>query len=380
MTSALVIGGGVIGASCAYQLARAGARVTVLDRAAGPAEGSTGRATGGFRAQYATAINVRLSLLARRLLATFEAETGVDPDFAPVGYLWLATTAANLAELRTAHAVQRAEGLHEAAIVTPAEIHARNPHAELTGVVGGAWCPSDGVIRPREILRGYLAAAARAGATIHWSTAPEAFERTGDHITAVRTADATFTADVIINAAGAWAAPLAALAGVAIPITPLRRQVAITAPTTLPETLPMTIWDDGFHLRVRDGRVLLLKPTPGDPADAYNDRVEPAWLDMIAALAPARIPALRGVAIDREASWAGLYEMSPDHHALLGFAPGCANLLLVNGSSGHGVMHAPALGLLAAELATARPPSLDVHALRPERFAEGDPIRGSALL
>jgi sarcosine oxidase subunit beta len=143
----------------------------------------------------------------------------------------------------------------------------------------------------------------------------------------------------------------------------------------------MTIWDDGFHLRVRDGRVLLLRPTPGDPADPWSDRVDPAWLDDIARDAPVRVPALRGVAIDRASAWAGLYEMSPDHHALLGWAPGCDNLLLVNGSSGHGVMHAPALGQLAAEIAAfgaAR--SLDVHALRPSRFADGEPIGGAALL
>jgi sarcosine oxidase subunit beta len=146
--------------------------------------------------------------------------------------------------------------------------------------------------------------------------------------------------------------------------------------------VPLTIWTaDGFHLRVRDGRVLLLRPTPGNPADPWCTDVDPAWLDDIAALAPSRVPALRGVALDRPRAWAGLYEMSPDHHALLGFAPACANLLLVNGSSGHGVMHAPALGLLAAELAadgTAR--SLEIRPLRPSRFDEGDPVRGSSLL
>ncbi|HET9626457.1 MAG TPA: FAD-dependent oxidoreductase [Kofleriaceae bacterium] len=380
---ALVIGAGVIGASVAFHLARAGLRVTVIDRGDAPGTGSTGRATGGFRAQYATAINVRLSLLARDQLRRFRDDTGVDPELRPVGYLWLATGDAALAELRAAHQVQRAEGLAEAVLLAPDEIAAVNRFVALDGVRGAAWCPSDGVLRPLAILRGYLAGAARLGATVRWAEPALGVERDRDgRITAVVTARDRVTPAIVVDAAGAWAAPVAALAGVALPVTPLRRQVAITAPTdALPADFPMTIWDDGFHLRVRDGRVLLLQPTPGDPGDRWNDRVEPAWLDAIAATAPRRVPCLRGVALDRAAAWAGLYEMSPDHHAVLGWAPTCGNLLLVNGSSGHGVMHAPALGLLAAELAAhGAPRTLDVHALRPSRFAEGAAIRGGALL
>lgn len=380
-----MVGAGVIGASCAVHLARAGLRVTVVDRGTAPGAGSTSRATGGFRAQYATAINVRLSLLARGKLRTFRDETGVDPGFRPVGYLWLATHDAALAELRAACALQRREGLDDAAVLAPGDIAALNPQISLDGVLGGAWCPSDGVTRPMEILRGYLEAAARLGVTVQWGEPAIAVERAqgeAGRITAVVTSRASYPAGIVINATGAWAAGFARLAGVELPVAPLRRQVAITEPTAaLPASFPMTIWDDGFHLRVRDDRVLLLQPTPGDPGDPWSTAVEPAWLDAIAAVAPVRVPALRGVALDRPRAWAGLYEMSPDHHAIVGWAPGCANLLLVNGSSGHGVMHAPALGQLAAELAVhgaAR--SLDIHALRPTRFAEGDPVTGPSLL
>jgi sarcosine oxidase subunit beta len=380
---AVVVGAGVIGASCAVHLARAGLRVTVVDRGAVPGAGSTARATGGFRAQYATAINIRLSLLARDRLRGFRDDTGVDPGFVPVGYLWLATSDASLAELRAGHELQRREGLGEAALVGLDEIRAINRFVALDGVVGGAWCPSDGLMRPTEILRGYLETAGRLGVTLRWGEPATAIERdAAGRITAVVTPRATYPAGIVVNAAGAWAAELGRLAGVDVPVVPLRRQVAITEPTgALPATFPMTIWDDGFHLRVRDDRVLLLRPTPGDPDDPWSLAVDPAWLDDIAARTASRVPALRGVALDRARAWAGLYEMSPDHHAILGWAPGCPNLLLVNGSSGHGVMHAPALGLLAAEIATSGAArSLDVHALRPSRFAEGDPVRGSALL
>jgi sarcosine oxidase subunit beta len=144
----------------------------------------------------------------------------------------------------------------------------------------------------------------------------------------------------------------------------------------------MTIFvDDGFHLRVREGRVLLLWPTPGAPGRPFDASVEPGWIDAVAAKARARVPLLREVAIDRERSWAGLYEMSPDKHALLGAAPDCPNLYLINGSSGHGVMHAPALGQLLAEIILDGAAStLDVAPLRPSRFAEGEPNAVSELL
>lgn len=373
---AIVIGAGVIGASCAVHLARAGMRVLVLDRAAGPGAGSTGRATGGFRAQFATAINIKLSLLAREALLRFHDDTGVDPRLHRVGYLWLAATEAELAALRTAHALQQHEGLTEAKLLGRGDIAAVNASIATHDLVGAAFCPTDGVLRPLELLRGYLETAARLGVEIRWN---ESIVALGDR--AVKTATATYATGLVVNAAGAWAAPLARLAGIELPVVPLRRQVAITQPTdAVPVRTPLTIWlSDGFHFRVRDHRVLLLRPAPGDP-DPWSDRVDPAWLDAIADVVPRRIPALRGVALDRGGAWAGLYEQSPDGHALLGRLPG-ANMLFVNGSSGHGVMHAPALGLLAAELAVhGRTRTIDARILRPSRFAEGEPIVGPALL
>ena len=377
---AIVIGAGVVGASCAYHLARAGLRVIVVDRAPEPGAGSTARATGGFRAQFGTAINIRLSLLARDRLRAFADETGVDPGFAPVGYLWLATSDAELAVLREANALQRREGVTDARIIVRSDVAAINPFVERDGIVGGAWCPSDGVLRPMAILRGYLDAAVRLGAELRWNEPVVAVERERDRIVAVVTPTARYVAGVVVDAAGAWAASVARLAGIELPIVPLRRQVALGMPATpLPATFPLTIWlDDGFHLRVRDDHVLLLRPSPGDPADAWNDRVDPAWLDDIAVHVAHRVRV--PIAIDRARSWAGLYEMSPDGHAIVGATPGCANLMFANGSSGHGVMHAPALGLLIAELARGVAPTIDVHALRPSRFGERAGVAGSTLL
>jgi sarcosine oxidase subunit beta len=383
--SVAVVGGGVIGASVAYHLAVRGIRdVVILDRAAGPGEGSTGRATGGFRAQFASAINVRLSLLAREKLLRFGQEIGADAGYLPAGYLWLAGTEAELAELRASRVLQQAEGLHEAVEVESEQIARLNPALRLDGLIGGTYCPTDGFIEPGRILEGYLAAARRHGVRIEWQTEVTGFTRRDDgRIVAVQTSRGVIGVDGVVNAAGAWAAPLARMAGVDLPVTPLRRQVAITTPCDLlPPAMPMTIFaGDGFHLRVRDGRVMLLQPSPGVPGQPFDIRVDPAWIDAVTKTAHRRVPVLQRAAIDRPGCWAGLYEVSPDKHAILGAAAGCANLFLINGSSGHGVMHAPALGQLLAEIiCDGQASTLDVTALRPSRFDEGAPNPVSGLL
>jgi len=381
-----VIGGGVMGASAAYHLAARGQRdVVILDRADGPGAGSTGRATGGYRAQFGTAINVRLSLLAREKLLGFADETGVDPGYLPAGYLWLATSAAELEALRAGREVQHAEGLREAVAVSPDDIARLNPAIRPEGIVGGAFCPTDGFIRPLKILEGYLAAAARLGVRVEWGAEVTALRRDGSgRIVGVDTAGGPIAVEGVVDAAGPWAASVAAMAGIALPVTPLRRQIATTTPCDLlPADMPMTIWaGDGFHLRVRDGRVLLLWPTPGVPEHPFDASVDPAWVDAVVAMAHARVPVLRRATIDRAASWAGLYEMSPDKHAILGAAPECPNLYFINGSSGHGVMHSPALGQLLAEIiCDGRASSLDASCLEPSRFEAGTRIpMGSDLL
>ncbi|HUM11256.1 MAG TPA: FAD-binding oxidoreductase [Myxococcaceae bacterium] len=362
----LVVGGGVVGWSVAHHLARRGAgRIAVADRGGG----STERATGGFRAQFATEVNVRLSLLSRQKLLVFGEETGVDPGFVPAGYLFLAGTEAQREQLAAAREVQRAAGCEEAAPLEVKEIVRLAPWIRPLGVVGGMFSAADGFIRPMEIRRGYMESALQAGVQ-RLEAEVVGIERTRDALR-VRTPAGTHEAGVVVNAAGAWAGRLGAMVGVEIPIEPLRRQVAVTVPTdALPPSMPMIIYPDGFHLRVRDGRVLLLWPSDG-AADPFDVSVEPEWTRTVLAAARERVPALARVPL--ESTYAGLYEMSPDEHALLGLAPGLERLFLVNGSSGHGVMHAPALGQLAAEMLTGRAPSLDVTALRPARFAEGRP-------
>ncbi|MDQ3793470.1 MAG: FAD-binding oxidoreductase [Actinomycetota bacterium] len=380
----VVIGAGVVGASVAYHLAAGGCGpVLVLERGRGPGRGSTGRATGGFRAQFGSGINVGLSLLSREKLRRFEEELGVDPGFRPRGYLFLAADEAQLEALREARGVQEAAGFEEAREVKLAEIAEINPAVRVEGLAGGVYGPTDGFIRPTEILRGYVEGAERLGVEFEYGAACEGFEFDGEGISAVRTRNGEVAAGAVINAAGPWAGVVAREAGIDLPVRPLRRQVAITHPfDALPEEMPMTVFVvDGFHLRVRDGRVMLLLPDDPDAEDPFDQSVEESWLASVLETARSRLPCLEEASIDRERCWAGLYEMSPDGHALLGGAEEVRNFYLANGSSGHGVMHAPALGQLLAEVildGAAR--TLDAHALRPSRFVENEPNLAPTLL
>jgi sarcosine oxidase subunit beta len=382
----VIIGGGVVGASVAYHLAARGVRdVLVLERGTRPGAGSTGRATGGFRAQFGTRVNVRLSLLSREKLLRFEEETGVDPGFRQYGYLFVAGSEEELRELVSAQAVQHECGLAEAREVGAGEVARLNPALNREGVAGGVYCPSDGFIRPLEILRGYTEAAARLGARfLHGVVVEGVRADEGGRVGRLLTTAGEVSAGAFVNAAGAWAGELGRVLGVEVPVTPLRRQVATTRPIDLlPEAMPMTIYaGDGFHLRVRDGRVLLLWPEDDPRAeDPFDTSVDEEWLKAVVSKAHARVPCLREARLDRGACWAGLYEMSPDRHAILGRAEGFDNLYLANGSSGHGVMHSPALGQLLTEIILeGHAHTLDVQALRPSRFAEGEPNVGPALL
>jgi sarcosine oxidase subunit beta len=381
----LVIGAGVIGASVAYHLARRGCGpILVLERNGSPGQGSTSRATGGFRVQFGSETNVRLSLLSREKFLRFEEELGVDPGYRSCGYLFLADDEAQFDALRGAQDVQRAAGLEETREVTPSEVEDINPAIRANGLTGGVFCSTDGFIRPMQILRGYTEGATRLGVRFEYGVECTGFEFDGSgRVSAVRTSDGDVAVGSVVNAAGAWAALVARNAGLDLPVEPLRRQAAVTHPfDALPEDMPMTIFiEDGFHFRVRDGRVLLLWPDKPLVADPFDTTVSDAWLESVVQKARSRVPSLSQTSIDREKCWAGLYEMSPDGHALLGRAPGLVNLYLVNGSSGHGVMHAPALGQLLAEIIVdGAAHTLDAHALRPSRFAEGEPNLALTLL
>ncbi len=375
----LIVGGGVVGASIAYHLAARGEKnVLVIDAGNEPGAGSTSKATGGFRCQFGTEIGVKLSLLARQELLHFEEELGIDSGYRPCGYLFISKDERQMSILRSAKAVQQGAGLREVREVSPDEIAQRNPAVRLDGVVGGTFCSIDGFIKPMNILKGYMEGAKRLGVPFEFGTRCLGFSVNGrgasTRVDEVRTSKETLRIGNVVNAAGAWAAIIGRMAGIDLPITPAKRQVAVSHPTELlPEDAPMTIFtEDSFHFRVREGRILLLLPVDFPTRDPFDTSFEEPWIGSVMARARECVPTLASLPIDRTNCVAGLYEMSPDRHQLLGRAPGFENFYLANGSSGHGVMHSPSLGqLLAEEILDGKATSLDITPLRPSRLAEG---------
>ena len=214
--------------------------------------------------------------------------------------------------------------------------------------------------------------AKRLGVEFEFGTRVQSVSVHGDRLTEVQTSRGAISVGAVVNAAGAWAGEIAQMSGYDLPVKPVPRQVAATSPTDLlPGSMPMTIFTrDGFHLRVRDGRVLLIWTTKDLPPSSFNTSVDPRLLEETYARAVLNVPILRGARIDPDFSWAGLYEMSPDKTAILGKSP-LGNLFLINGSSGHGVMHSLALGDLLSQVMLGQPTDIDIEPLSLERFEKG---------
>jgi sarcosine oxidase subunit beta len=385
----VVIGGGVIGSSIAYHLAERGSTKTlVLERASRPGEGSTGKATGGVRAQFATDINIRMSLYSIEFLARFRDATGHASGYKPAGYLFLATTPEQFDYLRRVRERQLAAGLKDVELVS-AETAARMlPQLSVEDVAGGSFCATDGFISPLDVMHGFMSRAREGGARLSCETEVTGIELDARGIAGVTTTRGRISTRTVVSAAGAWAAEVARLAGVEVPVVPLRRQIVATEPSTaLPPEFPMVIdMSDGFHFRPRlaegrpTGGALLAWPDPSE-TPGFREGVEPSFVGKILRRAARRVPALASARADHQHSRSGLYEMTPDHHAIIGRAPGIEGLFLANGFSGHGVMHSPAAGRIVADLILdGRCELFDSAALGLERFAEGKTIEETVVL
>jgi sarcosine oxidase subunit beta len=373
MASTVIIGAGVLGASAAFHLAQRGQRhLVVIDRADGPARGGTGRALGVFVSPDANAADIQLSLLARDRLLAFRVDTGVDPGYRTVGCLRPAETSAELERLRAGVAAQQAAGLIEAMELEDERVGWLHPALDRSGLAGAVFCPTDGTMRPSEILRGYIAAAVRLGVRFEWNVEVHELDRVnGGPVRGVRTSAGTVAADRVVNAAGPWAGALGHSCGLAVPIAPLCRHVAVTHPTAaVSASAPVTEFaSDGLQVVVREGRVALSSRGPATGSAPRGPAVDEAWLASVLQRARAHLPVLAEVTVDRGASWTGLEATTPDGRAVLGAHPGAPNYFVVCGGCANGVMHAPALGHLLASLIVDGRTTIDVGALAPSRFA-----------
>ena len=379
----VIIGAGIVGSSIAYHLTAAGCKnVLVIERETAQGKGSTGKSMGGVRAQFSTPISIQMSLYSIPFYGTFEERLGHPSGYRPQGYLFCATSNKHLDYLRTNYEKQVALGLKDARLLQADDIRYLFPQLRGDDIVGGSFCSSDGFVDPYSAMIGLMTRATEQGAMLWKNTSVTAISRSNGKITAVVTSKGSVSTQTVVNCAGPWAASIGRMVAVELPVEPLRRMLVPTEPfDQFPHTAPMIIdMTSGFHFRP-EGLGFLMAWNDPEETPGYKTDFDPGFIEKILTRAADRVPVFENVAVNPKRAWAGLYEMTPDHHPILGEAPEVPGFYLANGFSGHGVMHAPATGKILSDLILKGKCDLvDTSLLSLNRFAEGRLIEETAVL
>jgi len=366
----VIIGGGVVGCSLAYHLALRGLRdVLVVERDA-VGSGTTSKAAGGIRAQFSTETEIRFSLESIAVFERFVEEFGLDPGYRKIGYLFLISDRDDLAGFQERMALQRRLGV-DVRLISPEDARALVPALHVDDLIGAVWGPQDGMAGPAEVTAGYARRARELGARIEEGVDVTAVVVEHGRVTGVRTAQGDVGTRIVINAAGPTAARVAQLAGVGIPVLPRRRHIFYTEPfPEIPGPVPLTTdRASGFYFRKEMDQLLL---SPGDVEDIGTDLAAPVdWSRVEETVEKAlhRLPIVEKARV--AGGWAGLRPLTPDDHAIIGWAPGVEGFFLAVGFGGHGFQHSPATGRHVAEWLVEGKPSLDLSLFDPARFARG---------
>ncbi len=378
-----MIGAGIVGSSIAFHLTQAGCKnVLVIERETRQGLGSTGKSMGGVRAQFATDVNIRMSLYSIPFLARFEEATGHPSGYKPHGYLFMATNDWHMNYLRRNSARQKALGLKNVELLSPDDIRKVLPQLRSDDIVGGSLCSTDGFVDPESVMNGFMARAIERGAELWRGTPVTGIYTDHSAVSGVLTLRGGVSAPVVVNAAGPWAAVVARMAGVDLPVQPLRRMLVPTEPFPgLPDHLPMMIdMSTGWHFR-QEGMGLLMAWAHPDEQPGFRTDFDLTYIEKSLTHAAARVPLFANLEVNPRRCWAGMYAMSPDHHAILGPSPDLRGFYFANGFSGHGVMHSPATGRILADLILkGETHLLDAQDLNVQRFAEGRAIEETAIL
>ncbi|MEU4625169.1 FAD-binding oxidoreductase [Actinoplanes sp. NPDC023801] len=365
----VVIGGGAMGTSIAFHLAEAGVRDVVLLERDELGTGSTCKAAGGVRAQFSDRINIELGARSLEAFARFGARPGQEIDLHRVGYLFLLSTPADVASFERDVALQNEMGV-DSRIISVAEAKKLSPLIETDGLLAAAWSPDDGHCTPESVVLGYATGARRHGATLRTGVTVTGIDMAGGEARTVHTDRGPITAGTVICAAGAWSAAVGAMAGTELPVTPLRRQIIFTEPMPdLVEVVPFTIDFSSTYYFHREGRGLLMGMSDPEQEPGFHLDYSDAWLPRLGAAIERRAPGLLDVGL--RDGWAGLYEVTPDHNAIIGRSTTTPNFLYATGFSGHGFLQAPAVGEVIRDLYLGREPVVDVSPLTTDRFAAG---------
>jgi sarcosine oxidase subunit beta len=374
--SVVIAGGGVMGVSAAYHLAcRGQTDVLLLERSELLGQGATGKCAGGIRHQFGTEINIRLSIESIRMLECFEIEPGQAIGLQQCGYLFLLTRPDDIAAFERTVALQRKLGVMTEWL-TPEDVRRRLPLLHTDDVLGGTFFARDGLCDPSGVVLGYATGARRLGATLLTGVEVTGVRMQGERVVSVVTSQGEVQTDSFVNAAGPFAADVGHMLGMELPITPLRRQMLVTAPLPeVPPDFPFVIdFATGLYFH-REGPGILTGMANPDERPGADEGVDLEWEAYQLAVAVRRMPLLERAGLAHH--WAGLYEMTPDAHPLIGTLEPLENAYVVAGFSGHGFMHGPIAGKLLAEIMLDGHPRTieDLAALSPLRFGATPAVR-----
>jgi len=377
----IIIGAGVIGLSIAYNLAckEEDLKIIVIEREKLPGTGSTAQCTGGIRHQFTSKINALLTKISMPFFRKFNSEMGVPIFLRQRGYLFCTGEENRLSEFETMLKIM-AELDVPVSFFTPQQVKKMYPFINTADLLGATYCPRDAYADPGNVVQGYYKQSVRRRVEVRLGEPVEEILLEGNRVRGVKTAREELPAPVVVNAAGPWFTQIASLAGLEVPSRPFRRQVYVCAPVEqIPSQSPLVVdMDTGFYMHVEKNGTLLLGGTDKDTAPGDNTAVDWSCLDSFIEAAVHRVPVLDRAEIVR--AYVGIRSLTPGYHGILGESKQRPGLFLAGGFGGQGFMHAPAIGLIAAELITSgKSERVDISALSPDRFASGKGMEEGAV-
>ena len=356
-----------MGTSAAFHLAEAGVDVVLLERAQ-LGSGSTSRAAGGIRAQFSDALNIQIARRSLDAFAAFADRPGWEIGLKRSGYLFVLSRAEDVAEFEASVALQNAYGV-PSRMLSAAEARGLCPLLAGDDILAASFSPEDGHATPEAVVQGYAFAARTLGAHLRVGCEVTGIETRSGRIARVLTSHGPIATNVVICAAGAWSRRCGEMVGVALPVTPLRRQILFTEPMPdLPPQLPFTIdFASSFYFH-REGPGLLMGMSNAAEVPGFSLQTTDDWVPDLLAIASRRAPRIADAGI--KGGWAGLYEVTPDHNAIIGETETVSRFLYATGFSGHGFLQGPAVGEILRDLVLERPTFVDIGPLSVNRFAD----------
>jgi sarcosine oxidase, subunit beta len=372
----VVVGGGVMGTSTAFHLAEAGISVALFE-ANELASGSTSKAAGGVRANFSDELNIALGARSLDLFSRFLERPGYEIDLHRPGYLFALTKSEDVTRFEESTELQRSLGV-ESRMLSAQEASKISPLLSEEGVLACSFTPNDGHCTPESVVLGYAQAARKLGATVKTGVRVTGIDHSGGEINAVSTSAGRVETQAVINCAGAWSPEIAMMVGLDLPVTPYRRELAITEPlgesfADLPKEFPMTIDYSTSLYWHREGRGILMGFSDSTNPPGFELKRDPQFAEKLGLLAEKRAPRLLDLGI--QSGWSGLYEVTPDHNAILGEYTSISRFFYATGFSGHGFLQGPAVGEILRDLYLEREPFINISALSAERFTRPDSLR-----